>query len=494
MDAHGIFDRRRAGILLHISSLPGGPGNGDLGADAFRFVDFLAAAGVSVWQTLPINPTHEDGSPYQCTSVHAGNPLLIGLGWLIERGLLEADAIPAAEDAKTVRQQALERAFEAFRRRGTADTLCSAFGDFVSANDWWLADYALYAALKEVNGGLPWQAWPKALRDRKPDALASAGTLYADIIARVRFEQFVFFEQWQGLHEYARRLGVLLFGDMPIFVASDSAEVWAGREYFELDDDGEPRVVAGVPPDYFSTTGQRWGNPHYNWENMERSGFSWWLNRLRTQLNLYDLIRIDHFRGFEAYWEIPASSPTAMEGRWVKAPGEALLSRCIETFGETLPLVAEDLGIITAEVDALRRRFRIPGMRILQFAFEGGPRNPYLPHNHALDSVVYTGTHDNDTTLSWFEGLSPDQQRYVYDYLGRSGLPMPAALVQAAMASVTRLAIVPMQDVLELGRGHRMNTPGTVGDNWSWRFDWAQLHEEHADRLAHQVRMYGRAA
>ncbi|QJD30143.1 4-alpha-glucanotransferase [Methylococcus geothermalis] len=494
MDAHGIFDRRRAGILLHISSLPGGPGNGDLGADAFRFVDFLAAAGVTVWQTLPINPTHEDGSPYQCTSVHAGNPLLIGLDWLVERGLLEADAIPAADDPVTARQRALRRAFESFRRRGTSDALCSAFGDFVSANDWWLADYALYAALKEVNGGLPWQAWPPALRDRKPDALASACTLYANTIARVRFEQFVFFEQWHGLHEHAKRLGVLLFGDMPIFVASDSAEVWAGRDYFELGEDGEPRVVAGVPPDYFSATGQRWGNPHYNWDNMARSGFSWWIDRLRTQLGLYDLIRIDHFRGFEAYWEIPACSETAMEGRWVKAPGEALLARCVEVFGESLPLVAEDLGIITAEVESLRRRFRIPGMRILQFAFEGGSQNPYLPHNHAVDSVVYTGTHDNDTTLSWFEGLSADRQSYVYDYLGRSGLPMPAALVQAAMASVARLAIVPMQDVLGLGQGHRMNTPGTVGNNWHWRFDWAQLRDEHVEHLAHQIRMYGRSA
>ncbi|MDD2767219.1 MAG: 4-alpha-glucanotransferase [Methylococcus sp.] len=492
MDSHGIFDRRRAGILLHISSLPGGSGNGDLGADALRFVDFLAAAGVSVWQTLPINPTHEDGSPYQCTSVHAGNPLLIGLDWLVERGLLEADALARPGDSKTERRAALQQAFDAFRLRTPADALCTAFGDFVSANDGWLGDYALYAALKEIHNGLPWQAWPSALRDRKPDALATANTLYADTIARIRFEQFVFFEQWHGLREYAGSKGVLLFGDMPIFVASDSAEVWSGRDNFQLGDDGQPSVVAGVPPDYFSATGQRWGNPHYNWENMARSGFSWWLDRLRTQLKLYDLVRIDHFRGFEAYWEIPAHSETAIEGRWVKAPGAALLACCEETFGETLPLVAEDLGIITAEVDGLRRRFRIPGMRILQFAFDGGPANPYLPHNHAADSVVYTGTHDNDTTLSWFESLSAEQQGYVYDYLGRPGLTMPEALVRTAMASVARLAIIPMQDVLGLGSGHRMNTPGTVGDNWNWRFDWEQLSGGHIERLAHQIRVYGR--
>ncbi|HWP00407.1 MAG TPA: 4-alpha-glucanotransferase [Methylococcus sp.] len=495
MEPHSILNRRRAGVLLHPTSLPGGLGNGDLGPDAYRFLDFLGACGATAWQTLPVNPTHEDGSPYQCTSVHAGNPLLINLGWLVERGWLDQAAIDdSSEDPRAMRRDCLRLAFEAFRRLGQNDSLYSAFGDFVRSNDWWLDDYALYAALREVHRDEPWQAWPAPLRDRHPEALASARTLYADSVARVRFEQFVFFEQWRQLRDAAHGKGILLFGDMPIFVAADSADVWAGREFFLLDERGYPRVVAGVPPDYFSATGQRWGNPHYDWNRMESTGFSWWLDRLRTQLKLYDWIRIDHFRGFEAYWEIPADSATAIEGRWVKAPGEALLERCFEVFGgDALPLVAEDLGVITPEVEALRRRFHIPGMLILQFAFEGGPVNPYLPHNHLPNSVVYTGTHDNDTTLSWFEGLSIEQQRHIYDYLGQSGLPMPAALVQSALASVARLAVLPMQDVLGLGRGHRMNTPGTVGDNWKWRFAWWQLRDEHVARLAHQIRMYGRA-
>jgi 4-alpha-glucanotransferase len=491
--AHSILDRRRAGVLLHITSLPGGPHNGDLGRDAYRFVDFLADCGISVWQTLPINPTHPDGSPYQCLSAHAGNPLMIDLGWLSDRGWLEdCEALNEGPSSYEQRPNCLRAAFESFKRT-PEDDYWRAYGEFVERHKGWLSDYALFTALREEFSHRPWQDWPAPIRERQPAALEAARLRLAEGVARVKFEQFVFFQQWKELRDYARQRGVLLFGDIPIFIASDSADVWAQQDYFDLKDDGYARVVAGVPPDYFSATGQRWGNPHYNWARMEADGFHWWLERFRSQLALYDWVRIDHFRGFEAYWEIPAESETAMHGRWVKAPGEALLETAFATLnGSGLPLVAENLGIITPEVEGLRERFDIPGMLILQFAFDGGPGNPYLPHNHTANNVVYTGTHDNDTTLSWYESLTPEQQSYVYQYLGNPGMPMPWALVQSALASVARLAVLPMQDILELGEGSRMNTPGTMTGNWHWRFSWDQLSEQKASKLARMVRLYGR--
>jgi 4-alpha-glucanotransferase len=492
--AHSILDRRRAGVLLHITSLPGGRDHGSLGRDAYRFVDFLADCGISVWQTLPIGPTHPDGSPYQCLSAHAGNPLMIDLQWLADRGWLQ-DVEAWSESASSVssRSGALRAAFEVFKQT-PQDEHWRAYGEFVTAHDGWLPDYALFIALREELDRRPWQDWPVPLRERQPAALEAARLRLAERVAQVKFEQFVFFQQWRELREYARQRGVLLFGDMPIFIAGDSADVWAHQDYFDLRDDGYARVVAGVPPDYFSAIGQRWGNPHYNWTRMEADGFSWWLERFRSQLALYDWVRIDHFRGFEAYWEIPAESETAIHGHWVEAPGAALLEAVFAALdGSGLPLVAENLGIITPEVEALRTRFDIPGMLVLQFAFDGGPGNPYLPHNHSANNVVYTGTHDNDTTLSWYEGLPEEQQRHVREYLGDPGLPMPRALMQSALASVARLAILPMQDVLEQGAGHRMNTPGTMGgNNWRWRFTWDQLNDEKAAELARMVRLYGR--
>jgi 4-alpha-glucanotransferase len=410
---------------------------------------------------------------------------MIDLHWLVCRGWIP--------NADSDRRTSLGTAFETFKQAPN-DEHWRPYGEFVEHNRSWLADYALFMALREELGQRPWQEWPAAVRDRHAPTLEAARVRLADAIARVKFEQFVFFEQWKELRTYAKDRGVLLFGDIPIFVASDSAEVWAQRENFDLRQDGYPRVVAGVPPDYFSLTGQRWGNPHYDWPQMRADGFRWWIERFRSQLALFDWVRIDHFRGFEAYWEIPADSDTAVQGRWVAAPGEALLDAVFSNLnGHGLPLVAENLGIITPEVEALRDRFEIPGMLILQFAFDGGPDNPYLPHNHTANNVVYTGTHDNDTSLSWYEALGTEQQEYVYRYLGNPERRMPGALNLCALASVARLAVLPMQDVLELGKGHRMNAPGTLGEeNWQWRFSWDQLTDQSVTGLAEMVRLYGR--
>lgn len=485
-----ILDRRRAGVLLHPTSLPGAPGNGDLGPDADRFIAFLAQAGITVWQSLPLGPTHGDRSPYHCLSVHAGNPLLISLTRLKQWGWLDDDALGAHENVDVARRAALLRAHAGFARTAPSAEH-HALQAFIESHAGWLDDFSLYEALRQSHGSAPWWRWPAEERDREPGALARARERLRETIAQVRFEQFVFFRQWLELKSLANHEGILLFGDMPIFVARDSAEVWAHREYFALDDNGEPLVVAGVPPDYFSETGQRWGNPLYNWERMRADGFRWWLERMRTQLELFDLTRIDHFRGFEAYWEIPATEETAVNGRWVEAPGDALFTALQKEF-HPLPLVAEDLGLITPQVHALRERYRLPGMRVLQFAFGGGPTNPYLPHNHLPDTVVYTGTHDNDTTLAWFEAQSAETQRYVRDYLGYPGEAMPWPLLRAALASVARLAIFPLQDVLSLGAGERMNIPGTATGNWRWRFGWEQVQPEIAARLRHLIVQYGR--
>jgi 4-alpha-glucanotransferase len=480
---------RRAGILLHLTSLPGGGVCGTLGPEAYRFVDFLAAAGQSVWQFLPVGPTHDDGSPYQCLSLHAGNPsyisaeLLVSAGWL-EASLAELPATPA------ILQRLLISAYQGFMQRAGEEDR-RRFSEFVETNRHWLEDYALYVVLREAHHHVSWVGWPTGLRDRDPASLGAARKRYRDVLERTRFEQFVFSQQWRSLKEYANRHGVLLFGDLPIFVAHDSADVWAQRDYFQLDEAGRPTVVAGVPPDYFSATGQLWGNPHYRWERMEQDGFQWWVTRLKTQLHLFDLVRIDHFRGFEAYWEIPAGHDTAMSGRWVRAPGDALFDVLRRHF-DPLPVVAEDLGLITPEVEALRLRHGFPGMKILQFAFDGGPTNPYLPHNHHHLAVVYTGTHDNDTSVGWYNALSADARNYVDDYLHSAGEPMPWSLMRAAMASVATLAMIPMQDVLALGSEHRMNTPGKPNGNWRWRFNWDQIDGGLASRLRHLCALYGR--
>jgi len=477
----GSEARRRAGVLLHPTSLPGAPGSGDLVSDAYRFADFLAAAGFSVWQTLPLGPTHEDGSPYQCLSAHAGSPGLVAPALLQQEEWLGGE--PHLGEAP------LRTAFQSFREKADAPER-EALETFAADQAHWLDDFALFMAIREEHGG-PWWEWPPALRDREPEALAQAHRRCAEAVDFHRFVQWQFFRQWDRLKGYANQQGILLFGDMPIFVAHDSSEVWAHRDLFALDTEGQPETVAGVPADYFSETGQYWGNPHYRWDRLAADGYRWWVQRLRTQLRLFDWVRIDHFRGFQAFWEIPADE-SATEGRWIPGPGHDFF-RVVERELGQLPLVAEDLGVITPEVNALRDDFGLPGMKILQFGFDSDADNPYLPHNHRSNAVVYTGTHDNNTTVGWWEEDCPEWLRErVREYLGYPGEPMPWPLIRAALASVARTAVVPMQDLLGLGAAHRMNEPATVEGNWGWRFEWPEVPEDMAARMRHLNRLYGR--
>ncbi|HRD66289.1 MAG TPA: 4-alpha-glucanotransferase [Candidatus Competibacter sp.] len=489
MSQSSPFDGRRAGLLLHPTSLPGGYDNGDLGPEAYRFVDFMAACGFTIWQTLPLGPPHDDLSPYSAQSAHAGNPRLIALEPLIEAGWLKPDGGPnAGEDGWTYRQRRLSEARQGFEKASRAQ---GEYEAFLAQHRSWLDDFALYQAIRAAQGQSAWADWPPELRDRHPEALAATRQQLGKSIAQSRFEQFLFYRQWAALKRYANERGVLIFGDIPLFVGYDSADVWARRDCFLLDDEGRPEVVAGVPPDYFSATGQLWGNPHYAWERMRADGFRWWKERIHTQLTQFDLLRIDHFRGLEAYWEIPAGAETAASGRWQLAPGDELFRALRAEFGR-LPLVAEDLGIITPEVEALRDNHGLPGMKVLHFAFGGAADNPYLPHNHVLNSVVYTGTHDNNTTLGWFEELDERTRAHLFDYLGGDPKSMPELLVRCAFASVARLAVVPMQDILELGGEDRMNRPGVADGNWRWRFRLEQVGPQITRHYRHLLELYGR--
>jgi 4-alpha-glucanotransferase len=487
-----ILNKRRAGVLLHITSLPGAEQQGDLGQDAYNFVNFLASAGITVWQTLPLGVTHNDGSPYQCLSAHAGNTQLIDIANLVKLGWLASEQCGDCHRLATkfYKSCLIAKAFYGFLECASPQDKAD-FAQFCQNQAFWLDDFALFMVLRNEFNQQCWNQWPEPLKQRTRNAIKAATLRLKPEIDIVKFEQYVFFRQWMALKTYANEHGVLLFGDIPIFVSYDSADVWANRAVFKLDSEGEMSVVAGVPPDYFSETGQRWGNPHYNWDYLQQTNFHWWIERMQTQHEQFDILRIDHFRGIEAAWEIPASEPTAQQGQWVKAPGAALLT-AITTKFPTMALVAEDLGIITPEVEALRDQFQLPGMKILQFAFGGDADNPYLPDNYEKNCVVYTGTHDNDTTVGWAEKISDQERRYIYDYLGNPATSLHCALIQTALASVANLAIIPMQDILELGSEHRMNTPGTVQGNWHWRFQWYQLGSERAERLAYLVKLFNR--
>ena len=480
--------QRKAGVLLHISSLP----EGTMGLQAQRFIDFLSATGVSVWQTLPLNMPHNDGSPYQCLSAHAGNPAFIDLQQLLQAGYINATdlKIYKADPTLAQHQKLFEKAFcVASQQPDTSDYIT--FKKFCKKHSHWLNDFALFLMLREQFNQTSWNSWPVAYKKRDLKTLNLAKKQHAHAIAVIKFTQFIFFKQWFELKAYANQHHIAMFGDIPIFVAFDSADVWANPDLFKIDKHCNMTVVAGVPPDYFSSTGQRWGNPHYNWRAMQKEDFKWWLARMHTQNSLFDMVRIDHFRGLEAAWEIPATADTAINGKWQVAPGNLLLSAIKKRF-KKMCLVAEDLGIITDEVNALRHEYNMPGMKILQFAFGGGDDNLYLPHNVEANSVVYTGTHDNDTTLGWYQQLEENAKKHLHSVLNTDEPDMPNALIDMALATQADLAIIPMQDILALDSTNRMNTPGTLGGNWVWRFDWPELTPEQQQHFADAVQRSGR--
>lgn len=475
--------RRCSGVLLHPTSLPG---EGGLGPEAFRFVDYLASAGCGIWQMLPPSPVGPGNSPYAARSAFALEPLLISLETLAEDGLLPANCTltpPGAdphrhnfEQLRAHREPLLRQAFAAFDTPSAVAELAG-----FSKDRPWLWGYAHFAALRELSHQ-PWWHWPQRYHD-PGDIPAPDGSALADEVRFQLFLQWCAERQWQALREYARSRDVALYGDVPIFVDLDSADVWEHQGQFKLDANGVPHVVAGVPPDDFSATGQRWGNPHYNWTAMRADGYSWWVERMRRTFSLFDAVRIDHFRGFESAWEIPASAETAVDGRWVPGPGRELFDRMAEALGK-LPIIVEDLGLITPEVRALRDELGYPGMAVLQFAFGDDNRNPYLPHNQVANQVVFTGTHDNDTTLGWYQHASEYVRDRVRRYLSVSGDDIVNDLVRCAYRSVAETVLIPMQDVLELGSEARMNVPGAADGNWGWRFTWDQLHPGRAEWFA----------
>jgi 4-alpha-glucanotransferase len=505
--------RRRSGILLHPTSLPGPYGIGELGAEALRFVEFLAETRQGVWQVLPLGPTGYGDSPYQCFSAFAGNPLLISLDELAREGLLSGDELARAPafpedpidfgEVIAFKHTLLQKAYERFQG-GAGPATRDAFDAFRQQQASWLPDYALYTTLKEDHDRRAWTTWEAELRDRRPAALDRVRKDRADEIRARELWQFLFARQWGAVHQACRARDIRIMGDIPIFVAHDSADVWAHPELFQLEADGRPSVVAGVPPDYFSATGQLWGNPLYRWEVMERTGFTWWIERFRHTLRQMDLVRLDHFRGFESYWEIPGGAETAIGGRWVKGPGAALFIALRDALGD-LPIVAENLGVITPEVEALRREFGFPGMAILQFAWGTDPQgSTFVPHNLTRDVVDYSGTHDNDTTVGWWTAGVGDTTRtpaeveqehdYVRRYLRTDGSEIHWDFIRAVLGSVADLAIVPLQDVLGLGSEARMNLPGRPGGNWRWRFREGALAPTLRGRLKELTELFGRAA
>jgi 4-alpha-glucanotransferase len=462
-------------------------------------VDALVRAKQSWWQILPLGPTGFGESPYQSFSAFAGNHLLISPDALASDGLLHAHdlagvSFPADhvdfDAVSAFKERMLNRAWENFQA-GSAPALRPLLETFGEEQASWLADFALYMALKNAHGGKSWQEWPLDLIQRKPPALAGARKELASLIGMHQFRQFLFVRQWRSLKQYANQHGLRLIGDVPIFVAGDSADVWAHPDLFELDARGQPVVVAGVPPDYFSADGQLWGNPLYKWPALKRTGFAWWVARLRATLQQVDLVRLDHFRGFEAYWAVPAGRPNARIGEWVKGPGADLMEALHRALG-SLPLIAEDLGLITREVEALRDQFQLPGMRVLQFAFGGDTDNPYLPHNYKHNTVAYTGTHDNDTTRGWYAALGPREKAFLHRYLGRECTDAAWDMIRLAWSSVANVAVAPLQDVLSLGSESRMNTPGRPTGNWRWRVRDGQVTTAILERLEDLTELYGR--
>jgi 4-alpha-glucanotransferase len=495
---------RAGGVLVHPTSFPSPYGIGDLGQGAYDFIDFLGRSRQSVWQILPLGPTGYGDSPYQSFSAFAGNPLLISPALLLRDGYLP-DPLPLSVPSFPAdrvdfgaviswKRKLFDAAFQRFQDQPPKGK-AAAFESFCQHQSAWLDDFALFMALKERHadheGGV-WNTWPKEIARRQPRALKRWSKELAGEIALEKFKQFLFFEQWLALKHYAHQWGVRIVGDVPIFVAYDSADVWANPHIFYLDVDGAPTVVAGVPPDYFSATGQRWGNPLYRWETLATYGYAWWAGRLRATFTQVDVVRIDHFRGFDAYWEIPASEPTAVVGRWVKGPGSDFFEAMRRELGD-LPIIAEDLGVITPAVEALRDDFSLPGMKILQFAFGGERNSNFLPHNFDRNCVVYTGTHDNETTSGWYGNATTDEQDHVRRYVARDGSDIAWDMIRLAYASVADTAVVPIQDLMSLGNEARMNFPGKTGGWWTWRYRPETLTDAIANRLAEITELFGRA-
>ncbi len=494
---------RSSGILLHPTSLPGRYGIGDLGAEARHFVDFLAASGQTLWQVLPLGPTGYGDSPYQCFSARAGNPLLISLEGLVEKRWLDAsslDRTPAFPEDRVDFEQLVPWKTAVLQSVAVRDP---GFEKFCEANQHWLDDYALFMALKEQHGGVAWNQWEPGARDRDPRVLAKwRGQLEGQIESQ-KFLQFAFFEQWRELREYARARKVRIMGDLPIYVSHDSSDVWVNRQYFHLDAQGNSTVVSGVPPDYFSQTGQLWGNPIYDWDALAKDGYGWWLDRFRATFEMVDMIRLDHFRGFEAYWEVPASERTAVNGRWVKGPGAALFRAAQSALGD-LPLVAENLGVITPEVELIRNDCGFPGMAVLQFAFGTDAQAPtFRPHNYPREVVAYTCTHDCDTTVGWWSSTGRGESTrseadilrerdFAMRYLNTDGREINWVFIRTLLASVADTVLIPLQDVLGLGTEARMNQPATLGGNWRWRCRAGALTPEFVQRLGELTQLYER--
>lgn len=496
---------RSSGVLLHPTSFPGKYGIGDLGPYAYQFIDFLERSGQSVWQILPLGPTSYGDSPYQSFSAFAGNPLMVNPDFMVDHGFLNREAltdVPPFPEEKVDfgwvifwKNQLFEQGYRFFQdnKRNNLEGW-DAFETFCAAQAGWLDDYALFMAVKGFHvahkGGV-WSSWPADIRDRKPAALKAWRTKLEKEIETERFKQFLFFKQWREIKAYANQRGIQIIGDMPIFVAFDSADVWANRDLFYLNGDGEASVVAGVPPDYFSETGQRWGNPLYKWEKMAERDYAWWTERLKKTFETVDILRIDHFRGFESYWEIPAQNETAIEGEWKPGPGLPFFKRLTAKLGQ-LPIIAEDLGVITPEVVALREGTGFPGMKILQFGFEGDSGNAFLPHNYDTDCVVYTGSHDNETTVGWYQNGSDQERDHVRRYLGRDGSDIAWDLIRLGHQSVAIMSVIPLQDLFSLDNRARMNFPGKVGGYWSWRYAEGMLNGMIEARLRDLTVMYNR--
>jgi 4-alpha-glucanotransferase len=490
---------RSSGILLHPTSLPGPDGIGDLGPEAYRWVDFLDQSGCSIWQVLPLGPTGYGDSPYQCFSAFAGNPFLISPTLLLEAGLLrpadlaERPAFPIERvdygPVITWKLKLLDTAFERFSRKPHKKT-SEAFEQFRDSQKNWLIDFSLFMAIKESLGGVAWSEWPEPLRLRDMDVIQAFSLAHAADMQRHAFRQFLFHEQWTTLKGYTNRKGIRIMGDMPLYIAYDSSDCWSHMELFSVNKQGRLTTVAGVPPDYFSPTGQLWGNPLYKWAVHEQSGYDWWIDRTHSALELFDYVRIDHFRGFAGYWEIKAGAETAEHGRWVKGPGEKFF-KALENSIRPLPIIAEDLGVITEDVVALRDQFDLPGMKILQFAFNG-PENVFLPNHYQRNCVAYTGTHDNDTSRGWYQSAPTDEQDFCRRYLARPGEDIAWDFIRAVWSSVANFALAPLQDMLDLDTSARMNYPSRPSGNWTWRFQPGVMTLELCEHLREYNELYDR--